>query len=554
VALNPDYVPINIQEPGAWLYDIDPVSGLSRATYAGEIVGPTPAPGSHNQLLATTAYVDAAITASTVGVASFNSRTGAVTLTLADITGVGGAPQNSPTFAGTPNAPTQAPGTNSTLLATCQFVTQAVTAAAGVASFNGRQGAITLSLSDITTAGGAPLASPALTGAPTAPTAGFGTASGQLATTQFVANQIAGGAVVSWQGRTGGVTMTLSDITTAGGAPLNSPAFTGTPSVPTAAPGTSTVQAASTAFVTNAIVGATTGVASFNTRTGTVTLQLADVTGVGGAPLVSPAFTGTPTVPTATAGTTTTQAASTAFVANAIAATPGVTSFNSRLGAVTLQLADVTSIGGAPLASPALSGTPTGTTPPPGDNSTRLATTAYVLAAGLAPLASPGFTGVPTVPTAPTGTSTTQAASTAFVRTGTTTNDNAAVGQVGEFVTAARTTNLALATGVAANLTTISLTAGDWDVDGNVNLLFSVAGSVAVGSVSLTSGADAGAADGSGYGQINVNPASLTYVSLATGLMRVSIAATTTVYLTASGSFASGTCNAQGVIRARRAR
>ena len=105
-----------------------------------------------------------------------------------------------------------------------------------------------------------------------------------------------------------------------------------------------------------------------------------------------------------------------------------------------------------------------------------------------------------------------------------------------------------------ANLTSISLTAGDWDVDGNVNVLFSVGGTEAAGSVSLTSGAVAGAADGSGYGQINMATASLTYVSLATGSMRVSIA-TTTVYLhTASGTFTSGTANAQGVIRARRRR
>lgn len=40
-------------------------------------------------------------------------------------------------------------------------------------------------------------------------------------------------------------------------APLDSPALTGTPTVPTASPGTSTTQAASTAFVTNAITAAT---------------------------------------------------------------------------------------------------------------------------------------------------------------------------------------------------------------------------------------------------------------------------------------------------------
>jgi hypothetical protein len=197
-----------------------------------------------------------------------------------------------------------------------------------------------------------------------------------------------------------------------------------------------------------------------------------------------------------------------------------VTSFNSRAGAVTLNSTDVTTVLPPSSTAPTMNGTAAV------GASGKWADGAHVHPSDTtrAPLA------------------------------GVTNGSNAAAGQVGEFVTAARTTNLALTTGVAANLTTISLTAGDWDVNGNVNLLFSVTGSVAVGSLSLTSGADQGAADGSGYGQINVTPASLTYVSLATGSMRVSIAATTTVYLTASGFFASGTCNAQGVIRARRVR
>ena len=47
--------------------------------------------------------------------------------------------------------------------------------------------------------------------------------------------------------------------------------------------------------------------------------------------------------------------------------------------------------------------------PPPGDSSTRLATTAYVQSlAGFAPLASPAFTGVPTAPTAAPGANTSQ--------------------------------------------------------------------------------------------------------------------------------------------------
>lgn len=68
----------------------------------------------------------------------------------------------------------------------------------------------------------APLASPSLTGTPTAPTATAGTSTTQIATTAFVDT---------------------------GFAKLASPAFTGTPTAPTASTGTNTTQVATTAFV-----------------------------------------------------------------------------------------------------------------------------------------------------------------------------------------------------------------------------------------------------------------------------------------------------------------
>lgn len=74
-------------------------------------------------------------------------------------------------------------------------------------------------------------------------------------------------------------------------APLDSPAFTGTPSAPTAAPGTNTTRLATTAFViANQGAGA---VSSFNTRTGAVTLTAADVQGaLAGGQLLAPDGTG----------------------------------------------------------------------------------------------------------------------------------------------------------------------------------------------------------------------------------------------------------------------
>lgn len=149
--------------------------------------------------------------------------------------------------------------------------------------------------------------------------------------------------------------------------------------------------------------GGGSGVTTFNTRAGAVTLAKADVTGTSLAAtdltdtallarLASPTFTGTPAAPTATLGDNTTKLATTAFViANATGAT-GVTSFNTRTGTVTLTKADVTGTSLAAtdltdtallarLASPALTGNPTAPTQAGGDNSTKLATTAFVTAA-----------------------------------------------------------------------------------------------------------------------------------------------------------------------------
>lgn len=172
------------------------------------------------------------------------------------------------------------------------------------------------------------------------------------------------GGVTTFNTRTGAVTLGSTDVTAAlgftpynatnpaGYAPLASPAFTGTPTAPTATAGTNTTQLATTAFVAAAVVAGSSGVASFNTRTGAVTLSSADVTGAlgftpynasnpaGYATLASPALTGTPTAPTAVGGTNTTQIASTAFVTSAVAAS--VVSFNARTGTVTLSSSDVT--------------------------------------------------------------------------------------------------------------------------------------------------------------------------------------------------------------------
>jgi len=70
----------------------------------------------------------------------------------------------------------------------------------------------------------------------------------------------------------------------------------------------------------------------------------------------------------------------------------------------------------APKDSPALTGNPTAPTQTSSDNSTKLATTAFVKAQGYAALASPAFTGNPTAPTPTASDNDTSIATTAFVK------------------------------------------------------------------------------------------------------------------------------------------
>lgn len=114
----------------------------------------------------------------------------------------------------------------------------------------------------------APLASPAFTGNPTAPTPAEGDDDTSIATTAFVKTAL------------------LPK------APLASPAFTGTPTAPTPASGDSSTTLATTAFVKNVLTPK--------------------------APLLSPMFTGNPTAPTPALGDNDLSLATTEFVQAAL--------------------------------------------------------------------------------------------------------------------------------------------------------------------------------------------------------------------------------------------
>lgn len=135
---------------------------------------------------------------------------------------------------------------------------------------------------------------------------------------------------------------------------------------------------------------------------------------------------------------------------------------------------------------------------------------------------------------------------------GTTTNDNAAALHVGEIVTStvASGSGVSMANGTAMNVTSISLTAGDWDVEGNVGATISGACTTLVGWISTTS---ASAPDASAYAGPN-QAGILDRTGFAVPYKRISIASTTTVYLSAVAVFTTGANTGYGSITARRAR
>lgn len=142
---------------------------------------------------------------------------------------------------------------------------------------------------------------------------------------------------------------------------------------------------------------------------------------------------------------------------------------------------------------------------------------------------------------------------------GTTTNDNAAAGSVGEYTAAQVLIGAAtpLVTTVAKTVTSISLTAGDWDVSGTVQYTSggTTTSTLMDAIIGLTTNSAVAAGVG-GYSRLNAagslgtNPGHF----LPVGQVRVSVAATTTVYLIANSTFATSTMSAYGEMRARRVR
>src|SRR5580700_9796157 len=216
---------------------------------------------------------------SSAGVSSFNTRTGAVTLLNTDLSGAGGllAANNLSDVA---NGYTALGNLHVSLTSAKTFtITNSLTLAGTDGSTLNIGTGGTLGSNAFTSTAYAPLASPALTGIPTAPTAAANTNTTQLATTAFVIGQGYGTGNALFGTTTGNTTndvMCMSNTTVgvkdcetalSALALLASPTFTGTPLAPTAAVNTNTTQIATTAFVIGQGYGTGNGNAIFGTNT-----------------------------------------------------------------------------------------------------------------------------------------------------------------------------------------------------------------------------------------------------------------------------------------------
>ena len=138
---------------------------------------------------------------------------------------------------------------------------------------------------------------------------------------------------------------------------------------------------------------------------------------------------------------------------------------------------------------------------------------------------------------------------------GTNTNDNAGAGNVGEYVESVVTSEVNATSNAYTNITSISLTAGDWDVVGQV--FFELNGATLTGTnagvISIYSG-NTLTDHVNGKNSLAVLSPTSSSSNSTTVVYRLSLSSTTTVYLKFKMSASAGTPQAIGTIFARRVR
>lgn len=143
---------------------------------------------------------------------------------------------------------------------------------------------------------------------------------------------------------------------------------------------------------------------------------------------------------------------------------------------------------------------------------------------------------------------------------GTTTNDAAAAGGIGEFqsATKARASAVSITSNSAIDIISVSLTAGDWDVEGHLaveqnttTVLTTVDAWLSSSSATIPTFPNSG-----GIMSVNVSFTVGTGITqlFPTGTKRFSLSTTTTIYLTGYALFTVSTLTGYGFIQARRVR
>ncbi len=138
---------------------------------------------------------------------------------------------------------------------------------------------------------------------------------------------------------------------------------------------------------------------------------------------------------------------------------------------------------------------------------------------------------------------------------GTTTNNNAAAGYIGEYIESVVALTSFPTTGQWGDLASISLTPGDWDVSASFSATANggTVSSVNIG-VSTTSGNSGSGLVGGSNSNSAIGPTTLYDSSVSVVPYRVSISATTTYYLKYLSVFTVATPKAAGRLSARRVR
>lgn len=143
-----------------------------------------------------------------------------------------------------------------------------------------------------------------------------------------------------------------------------------------------------------------------------------------------------------------------------------------------------------------------------------------------------------------------------FMVVGTTTNDNAPTYRVGEYISSVMSVGpWGPLSGAFGDLTSISLTAGDWDVTGQ---LYTTANGATVTNIlvgiSITSG-NSGSGLVTGDSRMDgLGPTAATDMGISVNNVRFSVSATTTVYLKYFAVYSAAVPKAGGRISARRIR